>query len=211
MAELNYETWKRREAYEFFSRLSNPFFMVTFRQDVTGLYDYVKKNGSSFYNAMIWCCTEALNQIEAFRVTKRDGKLLLLDRRNPSFTVLKPGAEQFSIVTMEHIPDITRFCAEAAKKIQVQTDFIDPEKETDDLIYYSCLPWLDLTALTNERDMQGPGALDDSIPRIAWGKFTEENGRKKLGISVEVNHRFIDGFHIGQFAQRLDEIIEKLH
>ena len=88
--------------------------------------------------------------------------------------------------------------------------FCDREKETDDLIYISCLPWIELTAMTNERDLSGPDALNDSIPRIVWGKYTIENGRRILGISLEVNHRFIDGIHIGRFAQELELCMNRL-
>ncbi len=210
MAEISYENWERRDVYEFFSGLSNPFYMVTFRQDVTDLYRYTKAHGISFYEGMIWACTEAVNRVPAFRISIRNGKLEELERRDPSFTDLKPGSEQFHVVTMEHIPDIDRFCREAARVSREQKTFIDLTKETDALIYYSCLPWVELTALTNERDLASPGVLDDSIPRIAWGKYSEENGRKILGLSMDVNHRFIDGFHIGKFAEELKACIKKL-
>ena len=63
-----------------------------------------------------------------------------------------------------------------------------------------------MTGCTNERDFD----RDDNIPRITWGRYGEENGRKKLGMSVEVNHRLIDGVHIGRFAQTLEGLIDAL-
>ena len=36
--------WPRRELFEFFSPMSQPFFSVTFRQDVTRLYQFAKEN-----------------------------------------------------------------------------------------------------------------------------------------------------------------------
>ena len=43
---------------------------------------------------------------------------------------------------------------------------------------------------------------DDAIPRVAWGRFVDDgSGRKVLGMSLEVNHRFIDGYHISQFVR----------
>ena len=83
---------------------------------------------------------------------------------------------------------------------------MDQASETDDLIYFSCLPWVELTALTNERDFDP----DDAVPRIAWGKYTEENGRKKLHISLELNHRFTDGLHVGKFYEELSRMIDAL-
>ena len=208
--ELNIREWDRREAYAYYCRLSNPFYMVTFRQEVTRLYDYTKARGLSFYEGMIWACTQALNGVDAFRVTSREGRLFLLDRRDPSFTDIKPGTERFHIVTMAHLPRIGDFCREASRLRKLQEAFIDPDKESDALIYYTCMPWIDLTALTNGRDLSAPGALEDSIPRIAWGRFNDENGKKTLGISVEVNHRFIDGIHIGRFAELLTCEMERL-
>ena len=210
MKTIPYQQWERRPVYEFFSGMSNPFFSVSFRQDVTGLYRYVKAHDLSFYKGMIWACTEAVNGIAAFRTAMHEGVPVLLDRRDPSFTDMKPGSDQFYIVTMDHMPEIDTFCREASLLSAHQAVFIDPSKETEALIYYSCLPWIDLTGLTNERDFSAPGALDDSIPRVAWGRYTEENGRMMLGMSVEVNHRFIDGVQIGQFAQALSEQISVL-
>ena len=65
---------------------------------------------------------------------------------------------------------------------------------------------IDLTGCTNERDFD----RDDNIPRITWGRYGEENGRKKLGMSVEVNHRFIDGLHLGKFYEKLQADIDAL-
>lgn len=210
MERFDTANWPRREAYEFFSGMSNPFYMVTFRQDVTGLYRFAKANGLSFYHCMVWACARAVNEVEAFHLCLLEGELVRLPRRNPSFTDLKPGAEQFYIVTMEAGDDIRAFCREAKARSAGQRGFVDMESETEDLIYFSCLPWVELTALTNERDLSAPGARDDSIPRIAWGRYVDEGGRKLLGLSMEVNHRFIDGVHIGRFAQGLTRCFEEL-
>ena len=54
-----------------------------------------------------------------------------------------------------------------------QTGFLDQEKETDELIYFSCTPWFDFTALTNEHKLD----KDDTVPHLAWGRYYEEKGR----------------------------------
>ena len=65
---------------------------------------------------------------------------------------------------------------------------------------------MEVTGLTNDRDFDP----DDAIPRVAWGKYTEENGRKKLHISLELNHRFTDGLHIGRFYEELCRLMAEL-
>ena len=210
MKKLDLENWKRREAYEFFSNLSDPFYMVAFRQDVTELYEYVKKHSLSFYYGMIWLCTKALNDIEAFRIGIKDDEPVVYPYRRPSFTDLREGEEQFYIVTTDMSDDIDGYCRMAAEQSAKQDCFIELNKETDDLIYFSCLPWIELTALTNERDRNDPKMKDDSIPHVAWGKYIKENDRIFLSISLEVNHRFIDGIHIGLFKERMDQYLRSL-
>ena len=45
MESFSFARWERREAYTFFSQISNPFYMVTFRQDVTALRRFARANG----------------------------------------------------------------------------------------------------------------------------------------------------------------------
>lgn len=203
---IDYARWPRRELFEFFSRVSNPFFSVTFNLDVTRVYEYAKANGLSFYYALTWLITKAVNSVEALRCAKLDGNIVLLPERSPSFTDMKKGADTFHIVTMPAGDDIKRFCLDAKRRSEAQSEFILMSEEGPNLIFISCLPWVELTALTNERDFDP----DDAIPRIAWGKYREAGGRKILGLSIELNHRFADGYHIGKFNEKLCELIEEL-
>ena len=146
----------------------------------------------------------------AFACRIRGENVVELGEQKPSFTDLKKGSELFHIVTMPREGSIAEFCERAREVSGKQDCFIDMAGQADDLIYFSCLPWMDVTAVTNERELLAPNARDDSIPRICWGKYTLENDRVYLGISVEVNHRLIDGVHIGRFAEALTRRIQAL-
>ena len=206
MRKIDPNTWPRRDIFDFFSKISNPFYSVTFNVDVTEAYAYAKRSSLSFYYALVDLVTRAINSVEAFRYALVDGELVLLDERSPSFTDLKKGSESFHIVTMPCKGDIAEFCFDAKRRNAEQTTFLSTDKEGVDLIYISCLPWIELTALTNERDFDP----DDAIPRVSWGKFHERDGRKILGMSLELNHRFTDGVHIGKFAEALENLISEL-
>lgn len=206
MRKIDPNTWSRREIFDFFSKISNPFYSVTFNVDVTEVYVYAKRSGLSFYYALVYLVTKAVNSVEAFRYGIVDGELVLFDERSPSFTDLEKGSESFHIVTMPCEGNIAEFCQDAKRRSAEQTTFLPTDKESADLIYFSCLPWVELTALTNERDFDP----DDAIPRISWGKFHERDGRKILGMSFELNHRFTDGVHIGKFADALQKLISEL-
>lgn len=211
MIKIDTNTWKRKDIFNLYSQVFNPFYMVTFSVDVTNLYDYVKRNGLSFYLTMINLVTKAINKVENFRYVLRDGEVYLLDRRDPSYTDIKKDSDTFYIVTLPFIEDIKEFNKEAAERSKRQNTFMDTDLEGDSLIYLTCTPNLHMTALTNERDLMNPKEKDSNIPYIAWGKFIENfNKRKVLNLSIEVNHRFVDGYHLGKFNEYLVELIEKL-
>ncbi len=206
MQKVDLSSYPRREAYEHFSRVDWPFYSVTFQVDVTNAADFAKARGLSFYGVMIWAVSRAVNRVDAMMLTVRGGELWRLDRREPSFADLHPGAEQFHIVTLPLLADPAAFAREAKRASAEQQVFLDYSKESDGLIFISSLPWLNLTALTNERQID----QDDCTPRITWGRWQESGGRKTLGVSVEVNHRTVDGLHIARFAQALEEEIRSL-
>ena len=204
--DIDMNTWSRKEIYDFFSPISNPFYSVTFTLDVTNLYRYVKERELSFYYGLVYLCTQAVNRVEAFLYTIEDGKVRIYDKRQPSFTDLEKGSELFRMVFVPCEGSIDDFCHAAKEKSESQHFFFDPTAETNDLIYFSCLPWMDVTGLTNERNLDP----DDAIPRIVWGKYIDVNGRKQLHISLEINHRLIDGVHLGRFNEELCRLIEEL-
>lgn len=206
MEKVDIAHWERAELFQFFSAVSHPFYSVTFRVDVTNLYRYVKERQLSFYYALGYLVTDAVNSVKNFRYTIRGGEIFLFDERIPSLTDLHPGSDQFHIVTLPKTGTIADFCAAAQAKSVAQKTLLDQDEENDNLIYISCTPWFDLTGCTNERDFD----RDDNIPRITWGRYVEADGRRTLGMSVEVNHRFIDGLHLGKFYQKLQADIDAL-
>ena len=77
-------------------------------------------------------------------------------------------------------------------------------------IVFSCIPWADITMCSNERDYTDPKLKDDTAPILVWGKYTEQNGKYIVNMTLYVNHRFIDGYFVGQFVQKLEEKIAEL-
>jgi chloramphenicol O-acetyltransferase type A len=207
MEILDRDSWSRRRQYDFFESFSQPFFSLSFKLDVTELYDYVKPRGLSFYYALCYATAAAMNRVPEFRYKIRGGAIAVVDELVPSFTDLKPGGDSFYIVTLPMgDAGLDGFCRAAREKSRAQADFIEPRTETDNLIYITCLPWFDMTAFTNERDFD----RDDSVPRVAWGKYTERHGRKTLHYSLELNHRLLDGYHVGRFYEELRGFIASL-
>lgn len=200
MEIIDRAAWDREEHYRFFAPMSHPFYSLTFPVDVTDLRRYVKEEDLSFYVALVFSVTKAMEDVEEFRLRDRNGVIVRHDRLVPSFTDLKPGSELFQIVTLEAGDDLADFCRRAKAKAAAQEAFITSgDWDEDQLIYFTCLPWFPLTALTNERDVDPT----DTIPRVSWGRWEERDGRTMLNLSLELNHRLLDGYHVGKFYQAL--------
>ena len=122
---------------DFFSGISNPFYAVTFRQDVTELRNYCKERKIPFYYGLIYLCCKALQDVPAFACRIRGENVVELGEQKPSFTDLKKGSELFHIVTMPCDGSIVEFCERAREVSSKQDCFIDMAGQADDLIYTS--------------------------------------------------------------------------
>jgi len=52
------------------------------------------------------------------------------------------------------------------------------------------------------------GKKDNATPLFDWGKYYGKNGRMVLPISVQAHHSFVDGIHIGKFADSLQKYMD---
>ena len=191
MKELDIENWERKGIYDMFRHLDFPFYNVAFRVDVTSLKQYTKVRELSFYYSLVYLVVKAANSIENFRLRFIDGKIYDIGDIVPSLTFLKKGSEAFQVVNCSLTPSLDE-----------GENY--PEQQ---LIYVSCLPWIDMMSSSSEHFLNP----DDAIPRIAWGKYIEgADGRLTLGMSVDANHKVVDGYHIGKFYERLQQMIDGL-
>ena len=207
MTVIDKQTWPRRAIYDFFAPMSDPFYTLTFPVDVTALRAWCRGKGLSFYPAMVFAVTRAMEGVEAFRYKDRDGVIVRHDTLVPSFTDLRPGSESFYIVTLEAGEDPADFCRRAKEQSAAQTQFITAGPwDADQLVYFTCLPSFPVTALKNEKDLNP----SDSEPRVAWGRWEEKGARTELLLSLELNHRLLDGVHVGKFYEALKEWMKQL-
>lgn len=196
----------RRDAFNLFSGKDDPFYALTCAVEVTALRAYAKAHGLSFYMCMVYQLTQALNSVPNMRYDFQNGQVVELDARVPSFTDLRPGEECFHIVSIPVQGDMDTWAREAKAASLAQTEFIDMSKENSDLFFVSCMPWMTITAVTDSFTHD----KDDGIPRFSWGKWEEKDGRTFLNLSCEVNHRLVDGLHVGQMVMTLEKNIRAL-
>jgi chloramphenicol O-acetyltransferase type A len=45
------------------------------------------------------------------------------------------------------------------------------------------------------------------VPRIAWGRFEEREGKLVMPLNVQAHHALIDGVHLAKFFRKVEDLI----
>ena len=133
-----------------------------------------------------------------------EDEIYIFDIIDASATIMRED-KTFGFSLMEYSNNITDF-AEITKaeiaRIQTTTGLFTRDFQ-ENLIHFSALPWLNFTSFSHARSFTFP----DSCPKISFGKMMIENGKKTMSMSVHVHHGLMDGYHVGQFVNLFQELM----
>lgn len=205
--EVDINTWPRKATYEFFKDYEDPFFNFSANVDVSALYQFCKANGLSYALSALFCSQMAVNEIREFRIRLMGERLVEYDSVEATQTILN-NDETFSFAYFESKADLYEFDRsgrEALEKYK-QLKTFDVERNRIDLIYYSVIPWVSFTSFKHASRLD----RRQTVPRIVFGKIFIEGERRQMPVSVEANHMIMDGFHVGKYFIRLQEIVNSL-
>ena len=198
---LDFENWPRRGLFEFFIGYTNPYFNVCTRLDVTNFLAFVRgRDDLKVSLALHYFALRIANENESFRYRLKEGKVYVYDVVMGGTTVLLPS-ETFAYAYFEYQRDFEKFVRDMGSAVdEVRREGRLKPTMRDDVIYHTTLPWFSFTSFAHART----GGRGESIPRIVFGKFIEENERVMMPISVEVHHALMDGIHVGRFLTGLE-------
>jgi chloramphenicol O-acetyltransferase type A len=202
---LDITTWARREIFEFFRNFDKPYFNVCTQLDITKLRTLIRERpGASVSMAYHYFALRAANEIEPFRYRLRDGQVVVHEVIHGGTTIMLPN-ENFTLAYFEYDDNFDKFmtAAQAAVRDALSGDGAFRPNARDDMIHFTTLPWISFTSFSHARNW----GSEDSVPKIAFGKFTEVNNSTLLPFSVEVHHALMDGLHMGRYVSRLQEAL----
>lgn len=208
MEFINYNSWPRKEAFEFFSTYDYPYAQITSSLKLGNLPILAKARHISFYGLMTYLVLEALNSLDAYHYGLLENKIVYYPSVGCSFTVLDTNDQ---ICFSEKIPFnsfsnfMADFCRAKSEAEQHQKrSYI--ENDNSGIVYISCVPWVDLVGMLQPMKTSAP----DSIPRVTWGKYIPENDGFRLNLNLQVHHGFQDGKQIADFFILLQNGIDSM-
>lgn len=204
---LDLENWKRKSTYEFFKTFDVPFYNITANVDVTALKNFCIKNKLSFFLTTLFLSQKTINQLDNFKLRLApDGVRQYENMQAGSTILLDDETFAFCYFPIEH--ELLEFIKKGEKAIasfKAQPDFAPREGDLN-MIYYSSIPWISFTSFQHPRKNEE----NDSVPRIVFGKYFEQNGKILMPVSVEVHHSLVDGFHVGKYFELFEKEITTL-
>lgn len=202
---VDLETWPRRGHFEFFSSFEEPYFSITAQVECQGVVRRCREQGRSVTFDLWHGILVAANAVEEFRYRISDDRPVLFDKIHLSPTILRPD-KTFTISFAPYIEDLASF-TEVAKMVvaeakNTQGFELNTEARRIDLVHFSTVPWFRFTGLSHAR----PFGRKESEPKVTIGRFEEDNSKFLIPVSVTGHHGLMDGIHVAEFLQNLQEL-----
>ena len=208
---IDIETWERRDNFEFFRGYASSWYAVTTEIECTRSFRQCKETGESFFMRYLHAVLCAANEVEALRYRMTpDGKVALYDKIDIITPIAVPG-HTFVTVRIPYIADFGKFCDEARRSIGGMTPETNPYGTEEAMfsagdygvIHLSAVPRMYFTSITYTTYETGNACTH---PLSTMGKVTERPGNRLImPYSIYVNHAFVDGSHLSDFFDRIQQ------
>ena len=200
---IDLEEYQRREHFLYFKEMAYPYVGVTVTVDITDFMKQIRQKEQPFFLSFLYRVMEAGNSIPQFRQRIEGNGIAEYSYSKASCVIMKPD-DTYAYCTLDGRQPLESFLKEGRRKIEAvkQDGSIEEDSEVESMFFISCLPWLSYSSF-----LQAVPAPADSNVRISWGKYTEENGKITLPVSVLGHHALIDGLHLGRFYEKLEELL----
>ena len=197
-----------------FDLSNNPFinfhcsrYSMSSRIDVKKAYNYSKQNNYSFFLLSLACLIKAANTIPQFKRRIINGEVIEYDSVDGITPIMDEENEIFREMRVPPVDDFSQWHDYVKQQMNEILSNNNPgftlameERDFDNIINFSCIPWVDFESLTT--CLVNPNAIQ---PLISWGKFNEDY---KMTVAITVNHIFVNGRELGYFYQNAQKFFK---
>ncbi|MBC3886375.1 CatA-like O-acetyltransferase [Undibacterium griseum] len=200
---LDLSSWNRREHFDFFSRLDEPFHGIVTDVNCSAGYQYCQQEGISFFLFYLHRCLQAIQKTEAMRYRIQGQQVVDYAVIHANATIGRSD-HTFGFCPIEFNPDFQAFSQHARRAMdQVKNAAglcFNQDCERDDVIHFSAMPWLQFTGITHARRHDGL----DSVPKISVGRCSHIHGEWSMPVATFVHHGLVDAYHVHEFLQQFE-------
>ena len=203
---IDLASWNRREHFEFFSSMDEPFHGLVVNLDCTSTYLHCLRNKQPFFLSYLHKILQAANDTQAFRLRIEEGVVVEYDRVHCNVTVGRSDGT-FGFCSIDFEPDFVRFVPPAQVAMQGVKQgsglgLKDTTVRTNE-VHFSTLPDIRFTGLTHARRY----GAQSGEPKISVGKVFQEGVRWWMPLATFVHHGLVDGQHVGAFLKSAQTLL----
>lgn len=207
MKVIDIVSWKRKEHFEFFSKMKSPYFGFTTEVDCTKAYEKAKENGHSFFAYYLHKSMVAVNSVEELKLRIVGDQVILYDEVHGGSTIGRADGT-FGFSFFHYSEDFETFNQGLQKEIQSVQNSTGLGISNDVLpinhIRHTTIPWNSFSALLHPTNFDPK----ECIPKITFGKFNIRDGKKFLPVSVEAHHGLADGIHLAKYIEEFQRQLD---
>ena len=201
---IQLDSWARREHFEHYRSQVPCTYSMTTKLDITPLVEAKDR----LYPAMLYLLTRAVNRFPQFRMDfDSEGELGVYGEMHPCYTIFHRDSETFSNLWTEYTEDYPAFCRAYERDLEQfgsNKSMMAKPGVPVNTFPVSMIPWESFDGFNLNLE-KGYGYL---LPIFTMGRYTRDNGRYLLPLSIQVNHAVCDGFHVCRFISALREMID---
>jgi len=207
MRKIDLTTWKRREHFDFFSKMKSPTFGIVTEVNCNQCFENSKKQGKSFFANYLHKSMIAINAIDEFKYRIIDQEIIEFEKIHAGITIGRED-ETFGFGFVNFSSDFETFNAELQNEIlEVKNSSglrLNNDDIRKDLIRHSTIPWSSFSGLLHPTNFE----QKESVPKITFGKFIIREGNRMLPISIEAHHGLVDGIHIAKYLNEFQNQLD---
>lgn len=200
---IQMDCWARKEHFEHYLSEVPCTYSMTTKLEITPIVAAKRP----LYPTMLYLIAKTVNRYPEFRMDfDKSGRPGVYAVMHPCYTVFHKDSETFSNIWTEYADNYEDFCRayqQDLKQFGDQKGFMAKPDVPANTFPVSMIPWesfegFHLNLKNGDRYL---------LPIFTMGKYTLDQGRYWMPLSIQVHHAVCDGFHICRFISTLREMI----
>lgn len=209
---IDLSKWERRDNWRFMKEFANSWYSITTEVDCTEALETSKREGTSFFIKYLYAMLRATNEVREFGYRPDGEGVCWFDSIGATVPVAVEGGN-FYTVLIPYIEDYEVFYSKVKEIIANIPEDGDPYGVNRDLIErgetgvvnISATPKLYFTGITYTFHKPGLGS---DWPLMNVGKAVRKEGRWVMPIGIYVDHCFVDGGNLAEFADKVQRYLQ---
>lgn len=205
---IDLREWPRGQMFYYFTKMAPTGYSITVSMDITVMKKSLKERNIKFFPSYLWLVTKQLNKQIEFKVAYQEDTLGYYDVLTPLYAAFHQEDKTISLMWTEYNDDFSAFyenyLLDAEEFGGNHGILCKPELPPANSYTVSCVPWIEFSHFA----LHSYENKSYFFPTIEAGKFFEQDGKIKMPLSITVHHAATDGWHIKQFLEDLQSLMD---